>query len=130
MADLKTPRDVLVVDDEKSICEILRQHLDDMGIFRNIVFARNGIEASAKLRLQKFSVIILDIGMEKKTGLQIVQEFTKSDLNRVEDILIVSGQLDRIKMEVLVKHGVRNFLTKPFDGEAFKAKVVKILESH
>jgi response regulator of citrate/malate metabolism len=122
-------RDVLIVDDDKNICEILKEYAVNMGCFKNIVFAHDGILATLKLRNQKFALILLDINMPKKTGLDILSEFDDESLNRRENVLIVSGTLDKEVIGHILRAGIKQFLVKPFDESAFQEKVLKIMQS-
>jgi response regulator of citrate/malate metabolism len=127
--NLKTvaQRDVLIVDDDKNICEIIRDYLIHMGCFKNIVMAHDGILATQKLRNQKFALILLDINMPKKSGIDLITEFDGNNINRKECVLVVSGTLDKNIMAQIVAAGIKNFLVKPFDEAAFQDKVLKVL---
>lgn len=61
-------KDILIVDDDKEICEILKEYAVNMGCFKNIVFAHDGILATQKLRNQRFQVVLLDVNMPKKAA--------------------------------------------------------------
>lgn len=127
--DKKIQRDVLIVDDDKNICEILREYCHNMGCFKGIVFAHDGIMATQKLRNQKFSLILLDMNMPKKSGYDILGEFDSETLNQKENILIVSGTLEKELIAKILSRGVKTFLVKPFDEPTFQDRVLKILNS-
>lgn len=120
-------RDILIVDDDKNICEILKEYAINMGCFKNIVMAHDGILATQKLRNQKFALILLDINMPKKSGLDLLSEFDEKSLNKKEHVCIVSGTLDKDVIGHIVKYGIKNFLVKPFDEGAFQERVIKIV---
>lgn len=125
--DKKIQRDVLIVDDDKNICEILKKYCHNMGCFKNIVLANDGMMAAQKLRNQKFSLILLDMNMPKKSGLDILAEFDKEAINQKESILIVSGSLEKDLIAKIMGQGVKTFLVKPFDEPMFQDRVLKIL---
>lgn len=125
--DKKIQRDVLICDDDKGICEILKEYCVNMGCFKNIVVAHDGITATQKLRNQKFSLVLLDISMPKKTGFDLISEFVPGSLNMKENILIVSGTLEKELIAKIIHSKVTNFLVKPFDETQFQEKVLKIL---
>jgi response regulator of citrate/malate metabolism len=125
--DKRIQRDVLIVDDDKNICEILREYCHNMGCFKNIVFAHDGIMATQKLRNQKFAIILLDLNMPKKSGFDILSEFGQDSLNQKENILVVSGTLEKDLIAKIISRGVKTFLVKPFDETAFQDRVLKIL---
>lgn len=125
--DRKIQRDVLIIDDDKDICEILRDYCHNLGCFKNIVIANDGIMASLKLRNQKFSLILLDINMPKKTGVDLLNDFEVGSLNTKDHVLIISGTLEKVVIEKILNQGVKNFLVKPFDESHFQEKAMKIL---
>lgn len=125
--DKKIQRDVLICDDDKEICEILQEYCLNMGCFRNIILSHDGITATMKLRNQKFSLILLDVNMPKKTGVDLISEFAVGSLNGKDSILIVSGTLDKELIEKIIKSGVKNFMVKPFTETQFQEKVLKVL---
>lgn len=120
-------RDVLIADDDKNICEVLKEYLIHMGCFKNIVMAHDGILATQKLRNQRFSLILLDINMPKKTGLDLASEFDNNTLNKKEHVLVISGSIDKHVIAHMVQSGIKNFLVKPFDEAIFQEKVLKII---
>ncbi len=121
--------DVLIVDDDESICEILKQFCLNLGCFRHIVVAQDGSLASNKLRNQKFKIIFLDMKMPKKAGLDVLRDFDDRSLNSRSSVMIVSGEMDRTIMEKTMTLGVKNFMMKPFTEADFQEKVLKMLAS-
>jgi response regulator of citrate/malate metabolism len=125
--DKRIQRDVLIVDDDKNICEILREYCHNMGCFKNIIFAHDGIMATQKLRNQKFALILLDMNMPKKSGYDLIGEFEAGNLNIKENILVISGTLEKDLIAKVIGRGVKTFLVKPFDEPTFQERVLKIL---
>jgi response regulator of citrate/malate metabolism len=125
--DKSIQRDVLIIDDDKNICEVLREYCLNMGCFKNIVMAHDGVMASQKLRNQKFALVLLDMNMPKKSGLDVLTEFSSEALNQKDKILVVSGTLEKDLIAKLLGAGVKTFLVKPFDEPTFQERVIKIL---
>lgn len=119
--------DVLIVDDDVSICEVLKQYCENLGCFRNIILAHDGSLASTKLRNQKFALIFIDIKLPKKSGLDVIREIDDKSLNQKKSIVIISGSLDKTMLEKAVALGVKFFIPKPFDEAIFQEKVLKLL---
>jgi len=65
--------DVIISDDESSVLDVLEMYCENLGCFRNIIKAKDGSEASKKLANQKFCLILLDINMPRKTGVDIIK---------------------------------------------------------
>lgn len=125
--DKRIQRDVLICDDDKNICEILKVYCENMGCFKNIVMSHDGITATQKLRNQKFSLILLDITMPKKSGYDLIGDVEVGGINSKDNILIVSGTLEKDLIAKILSSGVKNFMVKPFDEKQFQEKVLKIL---
>ncbi len=119
--------DILIVDDDVDICEVLKQYCMNMGCFKNIILAHDGIVANQKLRNQRFSVILLDMNLPKKSGLDVLNEFNDHSVNKKDSILVVSGALEKELIGKALRSGVKNFLAKPFTEDAFHEKVLKII---
>jgi response regulator of citrate/malate metabolism len=118
--------DVLIVDDDPSICEILKVYCENLGCFRNILLANDGSIAANKLRNQKFALILVDLKMPKKSGLDLVRELDDKTINHRSNIIIISGNLDKTVFEKAVALGVKYFIPKPFDEATFQEKVLKM----
>lgn len=127
--DKRMQRDVLIVDDEKEICEILKVYCENMGCFKNIVMAHDGITATQKLRNQKFALVCLDISMPKKNGFDLIGDVEGNNVNSKDTILIVSGTLEKDLIAKIIANGVKNFMVKPFDEKQFQEKVLRILSN-
>lgn len=127
--DKKLQRDVLIVDDEKNICEILKVYCENMGCFKNIVMAHDGITATQKLRNQKFALVCLDISLPKKSGYDLIGDVEAGSINSKDNILIVSGTLEKDLIAKIIGSGVKNFMVKPFDEKQFQEKVLRILST-
>lgn len=120
-------RDVLICEDDKDICEILQVYCKNMGCFKNIVFANDGITATQKLANQKFSLICLDINMPKKTGYNLIGDIKSGNMNLLESVVVISGALEKDVLAKLIQAGVVHFIVKPFDEKNFQEKALKIL---
>jgi response regulator of citrate/malate metabolism len=127
--DKRMQRDVLICDDDKNICEILKVYCEHMGCFKTIVFAHDGITATQKLRNQKFALVCLDINMPKKNGYDLLGDIEVGGINTKDSILIVSGTLEKDLIAKIIASGVKHFMVKPFDEQNFQDKVLKILNT-
>lgn len=120
--------DVIIIDDDRGVIEVLEIYCENLGCFRNIIKARDGSEASKKLANQKFALILLDINMPKKSGVDIIKELEdKNHPNDLAAVVIISGELNKTILAESLKRGAKNFLVKPFDEEQFREKVRLVL---
>lgn len=121
--------DVLLVDDDIDMCDLIQDYLVKVSSVRSIVVAHDGISAMAKLRNQKFDLILLDMKMPKLDGYDLLAEFKQDQHNKnsVEKVLAMSGTMDKDILTIATFHGVRNFLIKPFDDTLFMQKISNII---
>jgi two-component system, chemotaxis family, chemotaxis protein CheY len=128
MANVYKSNDVLIVDDDKEICNVIEMYLENMGCFRNIIKAHDGSIAASKLTNQRFGLVLLDLNLPKRSGIDVLKLFDKSALNAVESVVIVSGEMGKEVMTTALRQGVRFFLIKPFDETSFQQKVIESLK--
>lgn len=120
--------DVIIIDDDRGVIEVLELYCENLGCFRNIIKARDGSEASKKLANQRFAIILLDINMPRKSGIDIIKEIEdKNHPNQLESVIIVSGELNKTVLAESMKRGVKNFLVKPFDENQFIERTKGVL---
>tara|TARA_Y100001954_G_C15819119_1_gene608986 strand:- start:1071 stop:1478 length:408 start_codon:yes stop_codon:yes gene_type:complete len=122
----------IIIDDEEDVCETLKLYLENTKLFSSIVISQDGMDATQKLINQRFSVIILDLKIPKKNGLEILSNISKkgsTNKNFTSSIIISSGNLGKDVLNKALKVGVKHFLVKPFDEEQLKQKVEAVLKA-
>lgn len=116
---------VLIVDDEELIRNLLRKSL--IRIAYNVIEAQNGIEAMELLKEKTIELLIVDLVMPRKGGLELIMEISNIYPNLKK--IAISGKLptdnDSIS-ELTSRFGVDAVFSKPF--EIFDLlKVIKTL---
>jgi two-component system chemotaxis response regulator CheY len=126
---LRSLEDVIIIDDEKSVIDILVMYCEELGCFRNIITANDGSLGATKLKNQKFSLILLDINMPKKSGDEIIKELKNhKGPNTTDAICVTSGHINKGFLGDAIENGVNHFLVKPFTKEQFQEKARTILK--
>lgn len=101
---------VLIVDDHDIIREGIKNILQKQPDFEVVVEAKDGEEALEKISSLKPDILLLDITMPKKSGLDILEQIPR--VSRKTKILIISvHKADAYVMRAL-KSGVRGYLNK------------------
>ncbi len=121
------PHDIIIVDDEKDIIATIEMYCEQVGIFRHIIKAYDGIEAGIKINNQSFSVIVLDINLPKKNGIDLLKIIGESKGNEISKVILISGGMSKDHIAHATNMGVKHFLVKPFDASAFADKLKKVL---
>mgnify|MGYP001191137146 FL=1 len=113
---------ILVVDDDDGIRDLVKQYL----IQNNFVVttANSAEDASEKIRVVKFDLIVLDIMMPGKSGLEFTIE-NKNNLNTPIILLTAKGEAsDRVEgLEI----GADDYLPKPFEPKELILRIKNIL---
>ncbi|WP_372653341.1 response regulator [Halobacteriovorax sp.] len=122
--------DCLIIDDDPEICTILKIYCERLGHFRNIIVSNDGLSGCNMLRNQKFGLVLLDINIPKKSGLEVLTELKLGRVNSVSDVVVISGEIDINKVTTFMSEGVKRFITKPFLEAQFKEKVLPVLEKN
>ena len=113
---------ILVVDDDDGIRQLVKQYLNKNDYL--VTTAKNAEDALKKIEIVKFDLIVLDIMMPGKTGL----EFTNENKNKIDTpiiLLTAKGEAsDRIEgLEV----GADDYLPKPFEPKELILRIKNIL---
>ena len=113
---------ILVVDDDDGIRNLVKQYLSENNFL--ITTAKNAEEAKEKISIIKFDLIVLDIMMPGKTGLEFTLE-NKDKINTPIILLTAKGETtERIKgLEV----GADDYLPKPFEPKELILRIKNIL---
>lgn len=112
---------VFLADDNRLVRESLLQSVDWIGNGYEIVgTAENGIEAQQRICQEKPDILILDIKMPGKTGLEVLEEVRRQSVPC--ECIIVTGYDEFTYAQQGIRLGVSDFLLKPVDnGELLEA---------
>ncbi len=113
---------ILVVDDDKGIRELVKEYLNQNNFITTTAESAEG--ATEKIKLIKFDLIILDIMMPGKSGLDFIKENKKS-LDTPIILLTAKGEAsERIEgLEI----GADDYLPKPFEPKELILRIRNIL---
>ncbi len=117
---------VLIVDDYKTMLRILRNLLRQLN-FNNVDEASDGAEALAKLREDKFGMIISDWNMEPMTGIQLLREVRADDTLKHLPFIMITAESKSENVIAAKEAGVSNYIVKPFNAETLRTKLVSVL---
>ena len=113
---------ILIVDDDKGIRELVKEYLDQNNFITST--AESAENAKEKMKLIKFDLIILDIMMPGKSGLEFLKE-NKHNIDTPIILLTAKGEaLDRIEG---LETGADDYLPKPFEPKELILRIKNIL---
>ena len=113
---------ILVVDDDDGIRELVKQFLNQSNYL--VTTAKSSEDALNKVKIVKFDLIVLDIMMPGKSGLEFTNE-NKKKIDTPIILLTAKGEAsDRIEgLEI----GADDYLAKPFEPKELILRINNIL---
>lgn len=113
---------VLIVEDDKNILELLEIHLKDL--YCEVTMESDGLKGYDTAISEKFDLIILDINLPGKDGLDICRELRSNKVTT--PILMLTARSEEIDKILGLETGADDYLTKPFSVREFIARVKAI----
>ncbi len=113
---------ILVVDDEKLLVKGIKFNLENEGYTVDACY--DGEEAVTAARTGGYDLIILDLMMPKKDGLQACQEIRSFS---TVPVIMLTARSERADLLMGFESGADDYLTKPFDILELKARVRALL---
>ncbi len=110
---------ILIVEDEKDLCQMIAKSLKESGY--EVDIANNGNEAMELLDVENYDLIVLDLNLPEIDGMEILEEFRT--FNQDTKIIILSARSQiKDKVEGLDK-GANDYLSKPFHLDELEARI-------
>ncbi|MEM6360256.1 MAG: response regulator transcription factor [Bacteroidota bacterium] len=113
---------VLLIEDDIHIKELLEIHLEDLGC-QLMSFTNGKVGYNAGIS-EKFDMIILDIMLPEKDGLEICRDLRANKITT--PILMLTARSEEIDKIIGLETGADDYLTKPFSVREFIARVKAI----
>ena len=106
---------LLIVDDDIDICDVVKTHLNWRG-FDNIEIAGSAKEALDKAKVRPFDIILSDVKMPEKTGVEFLREIKKERGETV--VIMITGDSALKDVAMCQSLGALDFVFKPFGNFA------------
>lgn len=110
---------IVVVEDNLSIAKGIRYHLEDAG--HAVDLLHDGDEAAAFLRDDDADIIVLDINLPGKDGLEILRDMR--DRGDMRPVLLLTARAELGDKIVGLDAGADDYLIKPFEMAEFAARI-------
>ena len=114
---------ILVVDDDEGIRSLVKKYLNEKKYL--VTTANNAEDASEKIKIIKFDLVVLDIMMPGKSGLEFLNE-NKKNINTPVLLLTAKGEpAERIEG---LEMGADDYLPKPFEPKELDLRIKNIID--
>ncbi len=116
---------ILIIDDDIAICELIKVNLELLGY--NCEYSTDPIKGFALVKQDEPSLVILDVMMGEVNGYEIAKKIRQTENISSTPIIMLTalGELNN-KLEGF-NSGVDDYITKPFEIEELKARVLALL---
>lgn len=109
----------VIAEDEEALLRLLADQLESLGLIV-VGQARDGEEAIVLTRSLRPDLVILDLVMPKRDGLEVAKEILSE---RFVPIILLTGHVEPAFVEKAADLGVMSYLPKPFDAKTLYAAI-------
>jgi len=113
---------ILVVDDDKTICLLLQKFLESLG--HSVAIANDGHQGLALALEFKPHIVITDIMMPNRDGLQLIKSLRETDMGRFFYIIVLTMLDDKDKLAEAFTLGADDYVSKPVDKKILQARLM------
>ena len=113
---------ILIADDDRNICELLRIYLEKENY--SVVLAGDGEEALEKFALEEPDIILLDVMMPRLDGWQVCRELRKKSEC---PIIMITAKGETFDKVLGLELGADDYVVKPFEPKEIVARVKAVL---
>lgn len=113
---------VLIVDDDAALCELLGEYLEQEGF--SVESVRDGAAGTARALAGGLDLVVLDVMLPGKNGLDVLREVRRSSSVPVVMLTARGDEVDRI---VGLELGADDYLPKPFNPRELAARMRAVL---
>jgi two-component system, CitB family, response regulator MalR len=113
---------VMIVEDDPMVAEFNKRYLEKVNGFKLMATASTVDEAIRVIEKQDMDLILLDIFMPGKNGLELLTYLRKNE--RETDVIIISAASDMDRIKKALRYGAVDYLIKPFEFERLNMALV------
>ena len=111
-------KNILVIDDDKNICEVIKLYLQKEGFAVSLAFdGQAGIDEFAR---EVPALIVLDIMMPKKDGWEVLKHIRKTS---AVPVIMLTAKGETFDKVLGLELGADDYIVKPFDPKEFIARI-------
>ena len=124
-AGASPPQRVLVVDDEPDIAGLVAYHLAKAGY--RVTTAGDGTEALARARAERPDLVVLDLMLPGRSGLDVLAELRRAEETRHMGVILLTARKEEQDRIAGLERGADDYLAKPFSPQELVLRVGAVL---
>ncbi|MBQ8344476.1 MAG: response regulator transcription factor [Clostridia bacterium] len=113
---------IFVIDDDVNICELIKVYFQNEGY--DVSTARDGVEGMGAFKSYEPDIVLLDLMMPKKDGMEVCREI-RATSNK--PIIMISAKGDVFDKVLGLELGADDYVVKPFDMKELAARIKAVL---
>ncbi len=119
---------VLIIDDNKSLIEMIKEYFSDHADIKITLEAYDGAEGFRIIEKKKdeYDLILLDLIMPNKDGISVLEEMKKKGIDKKVIVLTSYNTQDMIRK--VSEMGVSYFMLKPFELADLESRIIEVSE--
>jgi DNA-binding NtrC family response regulator len=115
---------ILIVDDDKTFCMILKEELEEVGYNAN--FLNNGFEAIEYLLNNPVDLVFLDLQMPEMDGFDVLKSLEQHKIKT--KVIVLTGYADIEEAVDPERMVTEDFITKPYDFDELLIAIRRVLQ--
>ncbi len=119
---------ILIIEDEEDIRELVRYNLEREGF--SVSEAESGEEGLKKISKKRPDLILLDLMLPGKDGMQICRELRQDVDARSIPIIMMTARGEESDIVAGLELGAEDYIVKPFSPKVLMARVKAVLRRH
>lgn len=122
---MNTKSKVLIVDDDRNICELIGLYLQKEGF--EVIYVYNGLHAVEAFKMQTPSLVVLDIMLPGIDGWQVCREIRK--VSSIP-IIMLTAKGETFDKVLGLELGADDYMVKPFEPKELVARIKAVLRRY
>ncbi|QAS54373.1 response regulator [Halobacillus litoralis] len=119
---------VLIVEDDPMVADLNKKYVEQVDGFHLAAMAANVEEALRYLDEYDVDLILLDVYMPGRNGLQLLKDLREKD-ERV-DVILITAASEKEQIQKSLRLGAVDYLIKPFEFERLQGALIKYKENY
>lgn len=122
-------KQILIVEDSEDLRELILRMLVSENY--DIFVSKNGEEALEIVKHNSLDLILLDVMMPGKSGMEVLEEIRSSKNSKIKNlpIVMVTARSSIEDVDAALSAGATSYIVKPFRAAALKAKIQGIFDN-